>query len=249
MKRKYPLKLFLFMVLIGFTFRRFYLFLPGLILSLIGISNKPCLIIGLSLLSLDLIISVIDQLQIRKASLEECDNEEVNELLDAIYASDDPNAFREVMEQRMRNSPVVGSPEASTEPNYLEKLVVYRTLNAAINETMTLDEMIDAFAEMCKIPVGDPDDLLFETGNYTLTGKKQFIFHLVRQFQFHSDDEYVQLRLEVTYEPTPKTRFCHTCKWGNLTNGDFFTMVRNSRGYQIAKNLPIASVIVRVEET
>lgn len=249
MKRKYPFKLFLLMVLMGFTIRRFYLFLPGLILSLIGIGNKPCMIIGLSLLSLDLVISVIDQLQIRKASLEESDNEEVNELLDAFYASDDPNAFREVMEQRMRNSQVVGGPEVSNEPNYLEKLVVYRTLNAAIHEGMTLDEMIDAFVDMCKIPVGEPDDLLFETGNYSFIGKKYFIFHLVRQFQFHSDDEYVQLRLEVTYKPTPKTRFCHTCKWGDPTNGDFFTMVRNSRGYRVARSLPIASVAVRVEET
>ena len=91
--------------------------------------------------------------------------------------------------------------------------------------------------------------LLFETGNYNFSGEKMFYFSLARQFQFLDDNEYVQLRLEVTYAPSPKTALCYTTKWGSLTDGDFFAMVKGSRAFRIVRGLPIAEVNVRVEET
>lgn len=131
----------------------------------------------------------------------------------------------------------------------LQKLVVYRTLRASIRDGMTLEEMIDAFAQMCKISVGEPDDLLFETGTYSFTGEKMFYFSLVRQFQFMDEEEYVQLHLDVLYAPDPKTRLLHCTKWDSLTEGSFFDMIKNSRAYKTAKDLPISKVDVRIEET
>ena len=66
--------------------------------------------------------------------------------------------------------------EASVSQEELEKLPVYQALRDSVDLDMSLDELIDAFAAMCKLPVGEPDDLLFETGTFDFTGKKLFYF-------------------------------------------------------------------------
>lgn len=245
MNRKYTLKQFLLGLVINVVIFHFYLFIPGVILCLIGIAVKHCLYIGIALLIFDLIISFISQLKIRKTILSDSDDPEFNDLMDAYCDPDDPDAFKEKIDEKIRSA----QEQTDDHQNFLEKLVVYRTLKASIHVGMTLEEMIDAFAEMCKISVGEPDDLLFETGNYNFTGEKMFYFSLARQFQFLDDNEYVQLRLEVTYAPSPKTALCYTTKWGSLTDGDFFAMVKGSRAFRIARGLPIAEVNVRIEET
>ncbi len=249
MNRKYPWKLFFLFVLISFTVRHFYFFLPGILLLLIGIHSKTCLAIGLALLIVDLVVSVIEQFQIRKASLEESDNEEFNELMDAAYASEDPDAFSKVMDEKIRSAREEAEKEREESQAILQKLVVYRTLNETIHDGMTLEEMMEAFKRMCEISVGDPDDLLFEAGTYSFTDEKLFYFSLVRQFQFMDEDEYVQLRLDVTYLPCSKTKLLFCSKWGSLTEGDFWGMVTGSRAYRVARTLPIHTVTVRVEET
>ena len=131
----------------------------------------------------------------------------------------------------------------------LEQLPVFLALRDSIKDGMTLDEMIDAFVAMCRLSVGDPDDLLFETGTYNFTGKKLFYFSLVRQFQYKSGDEYIQLHLDICYTPSPATaRICDT-EWGSLLEGDFFDMVRSSTAYAKVKDQPIAIIEVRIEET
>ena len=131
----------------------------------------------------------------------------------------------------------------------LEQLPVFLALLDSIKDGMTLDEMIDAFVAMCRLSVGDPDDLLFETGTYNFTGKKLFYFSLVRQFQYKNGDEYIQLHLDICYTPSPATaRICDT-EWGSLLEGDFFDMVRSSTAYAKVKDQPIAIIEVRIEET
>ena len=131
----------------------------------------------------------------------------------------------------------------------LEQLPVFLALRDSIKNGMTLDEMIEAFASMCRLAVGEPDDLLFETGTYNFTGKKLFYFSLVRQFQYKNGDEYIQLHLDICYTPSPATaRICDT-EWGSLLEGDFFDMVRSSTAYAKVKEKPIASVEVHIEET
>lgn len=245
MNRKYTLKQFVLGIIICFFIFHFYLFIPGLILLLIGTRVEVCLHIGLALLILDLILSIIEQLRIRKSILSDSDNPEFNELMDAYYDPNHAGAFKEKIDEKIR----IAAEESDVNQEILQKLVVYRTLNDSIHDGMALEELIDAFSEMCKISVGDPDDLLFETGNYDFTGEKLFYFSLVRQFQFLSEDEYVQLHLDVTYTPNVKTSLCRTTKWGSLTDGDFFTMVKNSRSFRLANELPIVGVSVHVSET
>lgn len=131
----------------------------------------------------------------------------------------------------------------------LEQLPVYQTLRESVQEGMTLDELIDAFAAMCRIPVGEPDDLLFETGTFDFTGKARFYFSLVRQFQYQDEEEYVQLHLDVRYAPSNVTAGLSCTEWAILQECDFFDTVRSSAAYRTVKGLPIAEIEVYIEET
>ena len=131
----------------------------------------------------------------------------------------------------------------------LEQLPVFQALRDSIDPGMTLDELIDAFAAICKLPVGEPDDLLFETGTFDFTGQKRFYFSLVRQFQYRNEDEYVQLHLDIRYAPSPATKRLSCTEWSSLTEGDFFSMVRSSAAYRAVKETSITEVAVYIEET
>lgn len=163
------------------------------------------------------------------------------------------NHFEDSMppEEREQYAAFLAEEEAerAKSQEILQKLVVYRTLNGSIQPGQTLDEMIDAFAQMCKTSVGYPDNLLFETGTWDYNGEKLFCFSLVRQFQFMDEDEYVQLRLDVLYTPSARTKLLYGSKWDARVEGDFFEMVRSSRAYNAVKDTPIHKVAVRIDET
>lgn len=241
MRRKYPFKMFVLGVILNFLLRFSYLWISGGILCVAGIWIRKCLIVGLSLLGADLVLSVIEQLRIRKAALNESSSEEYNQLMDCFYGAETGEG-----EHAPQTEPDNASDERQA---ILEKLVVYRTLRDSIHDGMTLDEMIDAFAEMCRISVGDPDDLLYESGTFNFTGKKLFYFSLVRQFQFLDEDEYVQLRLDVTYMPGARIFGLRNTTWGSLTDGDFFEKVRRSPVYHAVKELPVYRVQVYIGDT
>ena len=111
MERKYPAKMFWFFVLTNFLFHFFYLSVPGIILCIAGIWNKTCLWIGLAILSLDLILSIIEQLRIRKAAVTRSDNPEFNELMDAFCSSDNLEAFRQILDEKLNSTPQFQPPE------------------------------------------------------------------------------------------------------------------------------------------
>lgn len=131
----------------------------------------------------------------------------------------------------------------------LKSLTVYRNLNNAIHDGMPLEEMIDAFSQMCQTSVGEPDDLLFETGTYGFTGENLFYFSLVRQFKFMSGDEYVQLHLDVLYTPGLSTVSLFDTTWDSQVDGDFFDMVKASRAYAVVKDMIPVQVNVWIDET
>lgn len=91
MNRKYPAKMFWLFVLMNFMFHFFYLFVPGIILCIAGVWVKFCLWIGIALLALDAILSIIEQLSIRKTALTPSGDPEIDELMDALLSdSDEP---------------------------------------------------------------------------------------------------------------------------------------------------------------
>ena len=113
MARKYPAKMFWFHILMNFLFHFFYLLLPGMILCIIGIWVKPCLWIGVSILLLDLVLSIIEQLRIRKTAITPSDNPEFNEMMDAFCGPDGLAAVKEMVDKKITASNPVERGEKS----------------------------------------------------------------------------------------------------------------------------------------
>ena len=111
MERKYPTKMFWLFVLTNFLLHFFYLSIPGIILCIVGIWAKPCLWIGLAILGLDVILSIIEQLRIRKAAVTPSDNPEFNELMDAFCSPDGLEAVRRIVDAKIEAAPPVKSQE------------------------------------------------------------------------------------------------------------------------------------------
>ena len=105
MERKYPTKMFWLFVLTNFLFHFFYLSIPGIILCIVGIWVKSCLWIGLAILGLDVILSIIEQLRIRKAAVTPSDNPEFNELMDAFCRPDGLEAVRKNVDAKIGTTP------------------------------------------------------------------------------------------------------------------------------------------------
>lgn len=103
MERKYPAKMFWFFVLTNFLFHFFYLSIPGIVLCVVGIWVKSCLWAGLALLLLDLILSIIEQMRIRKAALTST-HPDVRELMDAFCGPGGMDEFGKVLEEKMKSS-------------------------------------------------------------------------------------------------------------------------------------------------
>ena len=111
MERKYPTKMFWLFVLTNFLLHFFYLYIPGIILCIVGIWAKPCLWIGLAILVLDVILSIIEQLRIRKAAVTPSDSPEFNELMDAFCSPDGLEAVRRIVDAKIEATPPVKSQE------------------------------------------------------------------------------------------------------------------------------------------
>lgn len=111
MERKYPTKMFWFFVLTNFLFHFFYLSLPGIILCVVGIWVKSCLWIGLAILLLDLILSIIEQMRIRKAAITPSDNPDFNEFMDAFCGPDGLAAVKKLADEKIAASSPINSNE------------------------------------------------------------------------------------------------------------------------------------------
>ena len=103
--RKYPTSLFIIGFITNILFHFFWLFIPCIILLIIGIFVKPCLYIGLALLLIDILLSLIEQFLIRQAFLKESDNPDFRAFQDAL--SKDGNwkdNIGELLSQKMSDS-------------------------------------------------------------------------------------------------------------------------------------------------
>ena len=100
MERKYPAGMFWFFVLMNFLFHFLYLSVPGIILCFVGILVKPCLWIGLAILGLDAILSIIDQLRIRKTVLTPSGNPEFDKMMDECYGPEGLDAIKKMIRER-----------------------------------------------------------------------------------------------------------------------------------------------------
>lgn len=73
-KKRYPASLFWIGFVTNVIFHFFWLFLPAVVLMILGIFLRGCLYVGLGILALDIILSFAEQLRIRAAFLADSDN-------------------------------------------------------------------------------------------------------------------------------------------------------------------------------
>lgn len=111
MERKYPTKLFWLHVLANFLLHFLYLFIPGIVLCIVGIWVRFCLWIGLAILGLDIILSIIEQLRIRKVATTPSDNPEFNELMDAFCGPDNLDTVRKVVDKKIKSTTSIESQQ------------------------------------------------------------------------------------------------------------------------------------------
>lgn len=104
MARKYPTKMFLLFVITNFFLNHFYLFVPGAILCIAGIWNKTCMEVGLAILGLDLVLSIMTQMRLRKAAVTPSDNPEFNELMDAFCGPNGMEAVRSIVDEKIKTA-------------------------------------------------------------------------------------------------------------------------------------------------
>lgn len=82
--RRYPASLFVIGFITNVIFHFFWLFVPAIILLLIGIFAEPCFVIGTTVLVIDVLLSLIEQIRIRNAFLQESDNPSFKAFQDAL---------------------------------------------------------------------------------------------------------------------------------------------------------------------
>lgn len=88
-KRKYPMSLFIIGFITNILFRFIWLFVPAVILLIVGIFVDWCSYVGLALLVIDVVVSFIEQMQIRHTMLSESDNEDFRAFQDAVSQDGD----------------------------------------------------------------------------------------------------------------------------------------------------------------
>ncbi|MBR0136308.1 MAG: hypothetical protein IJM18_08900 [Clostridia bacterium] len=152
-------------------------------------------------------------------------------------------------------------------------------LKQNVKEGMTLFEAARAFAEMCRIPMGEEDMLLFETGAFSpveigdewedispeeLMAKllggddEELTVCFVRQVSDPGDpDEYLQLHLEMTFPRDEDTEDMGECIWsddaepapGESVFDAFFRKVGETELFRLLKDKKPESITIFTDET
>lgn len=126
-------------------------------------------------------------------------------------------------------------------------------LQSRLGERVTLAQAVDAFAEMCGIPVdSEMDMLLFESGNFGFfVSDASFQVSLVRQFITGEEegDEFTQLHMDLFYEPTEELLALETnCFWSTDVK-DFWQAVRDSAVFRFLRDAVPAERSLDMDET
>lgn len=118
MKRRYPAALFVIGFVTNVIFHFFWLFIPAVICLIIGIFSRMFLYIGLTILLFDVIISLIEQINIRNAFLSDSDNPDFRGFQDALSKDGKWNEnLMEFLNERFENSPNDNDTNENSEDN------------------------------------------------------------------------------------------------------------------------------------
>ena len=120
-------------------------------------------------------------------------------------------------------------------------------LQSHIDDSMTFGEIADVFAELCAHPTAN-EEILFEAGTYTFTGKPMFTVSLARQIP-DGEDEYYQIRAEFLFRPDADNAGITETMWLDPKDEDAFSAARRSVAFVYADTHTAVSFDLCIDET
>ena len=108
---EYPTDLFWMGFFMNMT-KNFYLFFPAIILLFIGIWNMPCLVIGWTLMIVDVVLSYIEQCEIRDG-IKNSNNPNFDEWKNAMLSSDWKENVKDLLDSKIENAKKEDSEDSS----------------------------------------------------------------------------------------------------------------------------------------
>lgn len=134
------------------------------------------------------------------------------------------------------------APEEFTEPSFpdYEEMEIYKQLRSAVTDESSLEEMVNAFEQVCAIPVETTSEMfLYEIYSYESEGKNYLLCHIVRQVDEPDSDEYIQLCLDITYCPEEDLSEYDEATWFEADSAGFLDYIRSHELNEIFAKMPI----------
>ncbi len=243
-KKKYPFILFISGFFMNVFVRYFWVLVAAVLFLLAGIFINWRLYVGIGLLALDIVLSLIGQLQIRRTMLSESDNEDFGELQDAVSA--DGNVLENVR-RLVEEKAAKYEDDGADALRYSQANEAVNKLKNTIKKGMPLPEIVDCFEKMCETAIDD-DSVLFETEIFKFTGEKLFYFTLNRQIP-NGNGEYYQIGIHVQYKATKENKGLCQSVWSDCIDGSIFDYIRNSDVYKYCNGNEYIDTVIYIDET
>lgn len=144
------------------------------------------------------------------------------------------------------------APAEFTEPSFpdYEEMEIYQYLRGAVTEESTLEEMLFAFEEMCRIPVETTTEMfLYEVYSYESDGANYLMCHIVRQVDEPGSDEYIQLCLDIEYLMDEDLSGFEETTWFKADAAGFLHHIRSGDIYETLISKPIHQRYVSIYAT
>lgn len=144
---------------------------------------------------------------------------------------------------------VMIAPTARVMPDY-EEMEIYQQLCGAVTEDSSLEEILNAFSEMCKTPVDTRTEMfLYEVYSYEFEGEAFLNCHIVRQVDDPGTDEFIQLHLDIIYRLDEAIAEFEETTWFEADWEGFVQYIRSGTIYQTLLGKPIHERHVSIDST
>ncbi len=116
----------------------------------------------------------------------------------------------------------------------IEEEKAFEYLKKSVYKGMTLDEVLDAFQNMCQIPLGH-DLILYEAGAYAFNLEPGFYLCLARQYR-DSDGISKQIHVNLRCALDQENRLLRESVWNDELDEDIFSYIKRTETYNLMRS-------------
>lgn len=128
---------------------------------------------------------------------------------------------------------------------------IYMDMKKAVNRGNNLQNQIEIFEGMCKVPVDNSsygEDVFIMTAEGILfKDKLMFGVSLVRQIPY--EDEFIQVGMDIVYELDDSNKTIGETFWSDTVEGDFFQFVKGTATYELLCKKKVYDIDTFIRET